>query len=173
MTTSSAPLFPVLQFTGTPEVSSPIRIPADMHATSSSSASDISPAILGDELHHDDQPPDVINELHNDSQTPDTTSACSNAPLVISAHAPDKKRSTRLSRPPIWHQDYITKSSGSDVCLLVSNHVGYQCLSPTYSTALSSYSAISEPHSFQEVALDPKWVDAMKSEIAALEENNT
>ncbi|XP_047269437.1 uncharacterized mitochondrial protein AtMg00820-like [Capsicum annuum] len=39
--------------------------------------------------------------------------------------------------------------------------------------ALAAYYSICEPSTFEEASLDPKWIEAMKSEILALEESNT
>lgn len=42
-----------------------------------------------------------------------------------------------------------------------------------FGIALSVYSAIEEPKSYSEAVKNKQWIEAMQSEIATLEENNT
>lgn len=46
-------------------------------------------------------------------------------------------------------------------------------LSPTYQAYLSGISTDTEPSSYEEAIKDPRWVEAMKHEISALEDNGT
>ncbi|OIT34578.1 hypothetical protein A4A49_58873, partial [Nicotiana attenuata] len=80
----------------------------------------------------------------------------------------------RTSKPPIWLKDYVTLSKGKANCSYpLSTCVSYENISDSYATALSSYSTVVEPQSYAEAVKDPKWIEAMKAEISALEENHT
>ncbi|XP_070001957.1 uncharacterized protein [Nicotiana sylvestris] len=46
-------------------------------------------------------------------------------------------------------------------------------ISNSHSCALSSYSSLIEPKSYREVATNPKWIEAIKLVVAALEDNHT
>ena len=83
------------------------------------------------------------------------------------------RKSSRLTKPPIWMTDFITPMSKTACLYPVSNHVSYNLLSTSYDAALSAYSSFSEPKSFTEASSHPQWVDAMKAEISALEANHT
>lgn len=81
-------------------------------------------------------------------------------------------KSSRTTKPPVWLKDFVVQpQKGSQYP--ISNYVGYNTLSSTYQVSLAAYSAILEPKSFSEASRDPKWIDAMQSEIVALEKNNT
>lgn len=83
-------------------------------------------------------------------------------------------RPPRNVKPPIWIKDYVTQSKRTtNFTYPIANYIGYSHLSNKYQAYLSSFSAIQEPRSFQETSQHPKWVDAMKHEINALEENHT
>ncbi|XP_075085041.1 uncharacterized protein LOC142168279 [Nicotiana tabacum] len=82
----------------------------------------------------------------------------------------------RVSKPPIWLKDYVTQGKGQTVantCLYpISIMVSYDHLSRPYQNFVAHvYSIINEPRSYQEAAKDSKWIEAMKVEIQALEEN--
>ncbi|XP_075101077.1 uncharacterized protein LOC142176739 [Nicotiana tabacum] len=83
------------------------------------------------------------------------------------------KRSLRPSKPHVWMQDYVVQSKLSSCPYPISSYVCYDYLSPTYKTLLAAYSAVLEPSSYAEICKYLLWVDAMKAEIAALEENQT
>ncbi|OIS96284.1 hypothetical protein A4A49_58530, partial [Nicotiana attenuata] len=81
------------------------------------------------------------------------------------------RKLSRTTKPPVWRADYVVPSTKS--AYPVSNHVVFDRLSSAYRSSLVAFSAIVEPKSFLEASRDPKWVEAMKAEISALEENNT
>ncbi|XP_019238068.1 PREDICTED: uncharacterized protein LOC109218177 [Nicotiana attenuata] len=83
------------------------------------------------------------------------------------------RRSSRESRPPVWMGDYIVQQKSSSCPYPLSNYVIYDHLTLAYMSSLAAYSAIIEPKTYAEASIDPLWVDAMKSEISALESNNT
>ncbi|RVW97878.1 Retrovirus-related Pol polyprotein from transposon RE1 [Vitis vinifera] len=81
---------------------------------------------------------------------PSTTSAPS------PTHEPPLRRSTRHIQPPAWHHDYAMSAQ--------LNHS---------STQSSSRQAQTEPSSFEQADCDPRWRQAMFTELQALERNNT
>lgn len=54
-----------------------------------------------------------------------------------------------------------------------SNYVSYANISSSFGSFLSAYSAFEEPKSYSELVKHKQWVEAMQSEIASLEDNNT
>lgn len=83
------------------------------------------------------------------------------------------RKSTRQHKPPIWLHDYVTTTSTSSCNYPIASVVNYNNISTLYSRVLSSYSIHHEPQSFKEASLDPRWVEAIQLEIAALEEKKT
>ncbi|OIT30791.1 hypothetical protein A4A49_63957, partial [Nicotiana attenuata] len=87
------------------------------------------------------------------------------------------RKSGRLSKTPIWLQDYIQPDKGkktANTCLYpISSILNYRALAPTYQSLVAKLSTEVEPRTYSEAAKDPRWVDAMKAEIQALEDNHT
>ncbi|OIS97889.1 hypothetical protein A4A49_62363, partial [Nicotiana attenuata] len=83
------------------------------------------------------------------------------------------RRSSRVSKPHIWMEDYIVMSKPSSCAHPISQCVSYNSISPTCRASLAAYSAITEPRTYDEAKADPKWIEAMKAEISALEANQT
>lgn len=71
-------------------------------------------------------------------------------------------------------KDYVnpTKRS-SDHTYPISNHVDYSHLSTSYQAYIQAFSVLTEPRSFKEAATDKNWIEAMKQEVRALEDNQT
>ncbi|KAL4341418.1 hypothetical protein GQ457_08G034010 [Hibiscus cannabinus] len=91
-------------------------------------------------------------------------------PLVVS------RKSTRVSKPPMWLDDYVRTYQStflSNVAYHISNYVYYSHLLPSAQVFLSSTSLFSEPTTYQEACKHLHWVQAMQEEIQALELNNT
>ncbi|XP_070020215.1 uncharacterized protein LOC142180876 [Nicotiana tabacum] len=93
--------------------------------------------------------------------------------LIEPSTSMELKRSGRPSRPPLWMQDYVTKSVGNSCTYPISSYVTYSHLKPLYQHMLALHSTVTEPKTFKEAMFDPKWVHAIKQEVAALEDNNT
>lgn len=51
--------------------------------------------------------------------------------------------------------------------------LGYKNLSQKYQAYISELATECEPRDFKEASKDPRWIDAMQSEIKALEDNST
>lgn len=83
------------------------------------------------------------------------------------------RQSLRTSHPPIWMKDYVTQVSDSSQPYTLGNYISYQHISPNYAAYLSKFSTEVEPRSYEEAIKDQRWVEAMKMEIKALEDNGT
>lgn len=86
------------------------------------------------------------------------------------------RRSSRLSRAPLWQKDYVVSVNTGKNCSTahpISNCVSYENISAPYKCFISSVSKIVEPESYSQAAKDENWVKAMKEEISALENNGT
>lgn len=84
--------------------------------------------------------------------------------------AVELRKSVRTKHPPAWMNDFILSNACS---YPLSSYVSYSHLSQSFRHALSVFSSIQEPTSFNQAVQDPSWIFAMKLEIAALEDNNT
>ena len=51
--------------------------------------------------------------------------------------------------------------------------MSYKDISPSYAVYLSKFSVENEPRSYEDAIKDKRWVEEMKLEIQALEENGT
>ena len=84
------------------------------------------------------------------------------------------RRTARSSKPPLWHKDYLVSTKSNMTCLYpIANNLSYELLTPSYQSFIKRFSVIVEPTSFKEASKHQQWVDAMQSEVAALEQNNT
>ncbi|GKV14238.1 hypothetical protein SLEP1_g25140 [Rubroshorea leprosula] len=90
-------------------------------------------------------------------------------------------RPQRERRKPTYLIDYILNgvqtntntSLTSSTSYSISHFIAYDKFSPTHRSFLAAISTKDEPKSFSEAIQDPKWRQAMKAEIDALEKNNT
>ncbi|XP_016474879.1 uncharacterized protein LOC107796600 [Nicotiana tabacum] len=113
--------------------------------------------------------PSVYSQLIDPSQlVPDHHPQLSSS---TAADPPPIRKSSRTYVPPIWLKDYVLPSKGAVCNYSISNYVCYDKLSPAYQACLTAYSAVSEPTSYVEASTDPKWIEAMRAGIVALEEN--
>ncbi|PHT64728.1 hypothetical protein T459_29153 [Capsicum annuum] len=79
----------------------------------------------------------------------------------------DQRRSTRGRKPPVWMNDFVSKSTKKAPHALV-NHVSYDKLSSSYNSYVLKTSCVAEPRSYSKAYKNPRWVEAMKNEIEAL-----
>lgn len=85
-----------------------------------------------------------------------------------------QRRSFRTKAAPIWLKDFVTlQKTNSSTPYGIANFISYSHLSSTYQAFLAASSHEVELSSYQEAVLDPRWINVMKAEITALEENNT
>jgi hypothetical protein len=95
------------------------------------------------------------------------------------------RRSTRVHKPPTYLQDYHCQlahcvgstssppSASSGKPYPLSTSLSYDHLSPAHRNFSLSITAISEPSFFHQANQSPHWQEAMFTELAALEANNT
>ncbi|XP_075112694.1 uncharacterized protein LOC142182334 [Nicotiana tabacum] len=132
----------------------------------------------------------VLNSDHGHSETSPTHSIStsipptSNPPTSMPTAVPKlsippievARKSSRTSKPPIWLKDYVTADKGtqSNSCRYpITAVIGYDQLSPKYQSYLSRFSSEQEPNSYYEAAKDKRWIEAIQTEIKALEDNKT
>ncbi|XP_016477881.2 putative mitochondrial protein AtMg00820 [Nicotiana tabacum] len=70
-------------------------------------------------------------------------------------------------------KDFVSLPGHMSVHYSIANYVSYDGISPKYQAYLAAFCTIPELTTFEEVVQDPRWVDAMQDEIAALESNHT
>lgn len=87
------------------------------------------------------------------------------------------RKSGKVIMPPIQLKDYVTQGKGQKVkntCLYpISAVISYDHLSKPYQSFVAHVSNITKTRSYHEVAENSKWIEVMKVEIYALEENKT
>jgi len=126
-----------------------------------------------------DEPPitDPPSSLVADPISPEPIPAASPDAIHQSPISPDvppqSRRSQRVTKAPLWHVDYITKQAAANVSYPISAYLSYEAISPAHQVYLSSLSNIQEPKSYQEAIQDSRWIEAMNSELQALELNHT
>lgn len=79
------------------------------------------------------------------------------------------RRSTRLHKPPNWHQEYITKAPPVPH---ISN-LAYTIIEPDFNYMLANINKTMDHVLFKEAVKKPHWVVAMNTELEALELNET
>ena len=88
----------------------------------------------------------------------------------------EPRRSNRLSKPPTWLSDYVTKTRvggvGEPEAAPVVN-VGEAEASCAFTAFVNQVVQIEDPTSFNSAVHSEKWVKAMDVELGALERNNT
>jgi len=88
------------------------------------------------------------------------------------------RRSSRVSQPPKWLQDFacnnITmESSTREINYPLFKPEDFQDLKHEYKVSLFNVLSIPEPTSYNQAKDKPRWVEAMDKEVAALEANDT
>lgn len=69
--------------------------------------------------------------------------------------------------------DFVSLNIHHDIPYRLVNYLSYDYLSPKYKAFVASISSVTEPKTYSEAIKDPRWVQAIKEEIQALENNNT
>ncbi|XP_019231186.1 PREDICTED: uncharacterized protein LOC109212029 [Nicotiana attenuata] len=103
------------------------------------------------------------------TEMPSTEFTLITDPLVQSGH----RRSDRKKIPPIWLSDFVSLNIHQKVPYSISKYITYEGLSPAYQAYIATSSSVIEPTTYSEAAKDPRWIEAMKAEIDALQSNHT
>ncbi|CAN1852203.1 Retrovirus-related Pol polyprotein from transposon TNT 1-94 [Linum perenne] len=115
-----------------------------------------------------DNEEEMVVEAAEDDQVPDSSDLNMDNTLVPT---PALRRSTRERRAPIHLLDYHLSNTVSRHSLAAS--VSYANLSDEYRRFALSIITQQEPNSYGEAKNELCWVNAMKDELAAMEENHT
>ncbi|XP_059316207.1 uncharacterized protein LOC132067093 [Lycium ferocissimum] len=60
----------------------------------------------------------------------------------------ENRRSGRITKAPLWHEDFITTGRGKEITYPMSNYISYHKLSAKYRDVLANFLAVVEPHNF-------------------------
>lgn len=131
------------------------------------------------ELSSSSTPPETTSKV-----VPETESSTSIEILVVQPtvrpsrvkHLPSRfKDFTGLPSSNVVLPSQSPESGKSPIIVTypIQNHLSYDTFTPKYQAYLTTVSKIPTPYTFNQVAPDPNWFQAMKTEIAALEENHT
>lgn len=91
------------------------------------------------------------------------------------------RRCDRVKQAPVWMQDHVgsINTNGKHIAMskyetppIFPYHISHM-LSSRYVEYLFNLSTLHEPITYKEASRFPEWVDAMKSELDALEHNET
>lgn len=82
------------------------------------------------------------------------------------------RKSSRTYIQPIWLRDYVTTQKETSK-YPITNSISYDKVTPKYQKYLTKFSILVEPRSLKQAAKDARWIEAMKQEIKALEDNKT
>nr|XP_016439502.1 PREDICTED: uncharacterized protein LOC107765379 [Nicotiana tabacum] len=145
-----------------------VEVPIEEVADASSPLSEAMPTA--------DQPsPAAELDVQEAMPTQDNESHISQEATLPSAPPPSippmepLRRSERDKKNPVWMSDYITVTT----TVTMQNYLTYARLKPHYQLYLAALTSISEQTIFSEASQDPRWVEEMRAEIQALEENKT
>ncbi|KAI9176474.1 hypothetical protein LWI28_003287 [Acer negundo] len=95
------------------------------------------------------------------------------------------RRSSRQAGPPVKLSDYVCSNVSLDqsasllpgplkgTCYPLVNFVSYHRYTPDLRSFAAQIGAVSEPRSYSEAVVHPEWQEAMRSELWALQANNT
>ncbi|XP_075106767.1 uncharacterized protein LOC142179790 [Nicotiana tabacum] len=92
---------------------------------------------------------------------------------VVELENNEIRRSKRTSKEPLWLQDYVTTKRSQGSSYLLSNYLSYANLKDKCRSFLANISMMIEPKNFTEASKDRRWIEVMKMEIKALEDNKT
>ena len=132
---------------------------------------------MSDELPFDDRLPaaDMSNELPDDGSSSDDCSNC----LVQDGgiHEVNSDDSSTYQLPPRANRGkskvQYEPNIHAKVKYPINNYVSTHRLSKPYASYICQLSSVSIPTQLQHALSDPKWVNAMKVEMEALEKNST
>ncbi|KAE8725286.1 hypothetical protein F3Y22_tig00009003pilonHSYRG00075 [Hibiscus syriacus] len=104
------------------------------------------------------------------TESPTLVTSPSSSGLVPVGHV--VRKSSRVSKPPLWLNEYVSCQSSTYSFHPISNNISYSHL-PSHTQSFLSSISIVEPTTYNDAVKDPLWVNAMQEEIQALALNNT
>ncbi|XP_049378182.1 uncharacterized protein LOC125842954 [Solanum stenotomum] len=87
-----------------------------------------------------------------------------------------RRTSDKHIKPHIWQKDFVTANRGRfahSYLYAIANIINYSGFSSTYQSYVAQFSTDIEPTLYHQEIQDPRWIQAMKDEIQALEYNGT
>lgn len=129
--------------------------------------------------HHQHELPPNSNSTPSTTNLTDLDPSQSTSPTQLTQpqlrpEHPHPRKSTRTTKPPFYLADY-TCNSTSVTCIAhpLSEYHSYTHISPSHQNYIHSLQTLTEPSSFIEASKHDCWLEAMKAEIKALEDNHT
>lgn len=139
--------------------------------------------------HHNSPPscnPNTTTHDTSENNSPPSTSITleTDHALVLSQNEAPLRRSSRPIKVPTHLQDYhvnhatlltpgVISSSASSTKYPLSQYISYSNFSSAYQHFVQNISHLVEPDTYEQAIKDPKWIQAMQTELKALQENNT
>lgn len=123
--------------------------------------------ILGpDNFENNEASPDMVNEATTYDESP------TGRPERIRA-LPKHLEDFVVDLPPSFDHAHTAPTQANSTVHPSSNYISYDNFSVTHKLFLAAITTTKEPKSFKQAIQDPKWIEAMKKEIQALQQNNT
>lgn len=149
-----------------------ISLPQREPSITESPAPDIHSPEISDNLPYPNTSSTHLSHEESLEPTPDTSNT-----------QPPIRQSNRPKQPPAWHKDYILSAQVNRSCSTsnpqpgtrfpLSHFLSYSRISSAHCAFLANITSHTEPHSYAQAILDPKWQQAMNAELEALNNNNT
>jgi hypothetical protein len=118
--------------------------------------------------------------LSEATELPDSSFDDTNTSSLDATPSPPSSCSHRTRQLPRRFHDFVLDPShtapplaDSGIAHPLSHFVSYDHFSPSHIAYLAAITSKDEPTSFSQAVTDPKWREAMSTEIAALEQNHT
>jgi hypothetical protein len=149
-----------------------------------------SPTLHDPHSHHDEEDTIIETTFSSDdlpsipvTLTPEITTSTPEITTSPQPQPQETRKSTRIHNPPGYLSDYLcshsnsitheSSSSGSGILYPLSDYHSYSNVSKSLSKFSKSIVETTEPKSYQEAVKHHCWIDAMDSELRALQQNGT
>lgn len=149
---------------------------SDLLPNSFEEANDSESTATEDYVHTDSQSSTSLNDVssemlhvYNEEMLSQDSAIDTVEPLPLVS----TRKSSRHTKPPIWMKDYMAPDVGHNSKYPLANHLSYDHVSSKYHSYLAKFSESVEPQTFGQASKDSRWIEAMKLEIKALEDNKT
>ncbi|KAH0707279.1 hypothetical protein KY290_011873 [Solanum tuberosum] len=131
--------------------------------------------VLEDNAYLDTSPLSTPEASTHDRIVPTSHSAAQPVEESVETHSavPPRRTSSRVSQQPVWMRDYAAPGKGKGTRYPLANYLSYDNTTSNYQCYLTKFSTLVEPQHFGQAVKDERWMQAMKLEIQALEDNNT